>query len=222
MDHCIFFFFYTRLLTFIIKTNSLQFDWQLISSWGSRAAAALGQPAVPTSAAPWIWKAKHLHRRHFCLFFFFLPVVAQPPRLFGALSYWILTWGNSAATFQPFSDGGIRVLTPEDYSRCSVSTSLCVVVLRARYECRLPPSRNQHGGNRGFYCFISLDLPRQRTTEPCFRGSVLLLLGDIKCAIVISNHLFGGLLLCVYINIYIFFFSYSFSYSFRHVFFSLE
>lgn len=132
--------------------------------------------------------------------FFFLPVVAQPLQLFGALSYWILTWGNSAATFQPFSDGGIRALTPEDYSRCSVSTSVCVVVLRARCECRLPPSRNQHGGNRGVYCFIFLDLRRQRTTEPCSRGSVLSLLRDIKCAIVISNHfyVFGCLLLCRY------------------------
>lgn len=65
-----FFFFLHQTFDVHHKTNSLQFDWQLISSWGSRAAAALGQPAVPTSPAPWIWKAKHLHCRHFCLFFF--------------------------------------------------------------------------------------------------------------------------------------------------------
>lgn len=107
-------------------------DWQRIWSWGSRASAALGQPTVPAApAAPWIWKAKHLYCCRFRFFFFFLLLlVAQPPRLFGALSYWILTWGNAAATFQPFSDGGIRALTPEDYSRCFVSTSLCAVVLR--------------------------------------------------------------------------------------------
>lgn len=66
------FFFLHQTFDVHHKTNSLQFDWQLISSWGSRAAAALGQPAVPTSPAPWIWKAKHLYCRHFCLFFFFL------------------------------------------------------------------------------------------------------------------------------------------------------